>query len=327
MSIILFCVFFPTFKINGNEDAPINTMDKGEDKTQVIVAEEVELLSSVLGLKGESCKLTARTPSMIIEVTQRAQTDLPSSLFKVIFELKNDYPLSAPSVSIYALECAGFTRKESTRIATELTMQAATMIGNFFFTHLSLIWILETTFLNLIFSGSPMLYQLCQIAKESVELLLGTVLSTSDAAVVDESNIAPSVATLVEINHMRDQSRYVKNLSSWAEELHVELKVLHLKFRKLDNHWIIVIGNEKRVKIFKKYLRTRNVDIDSKGRPCKERLVKDVASKNMNEIKEYFASDPIEKDFESIDQLQTWCDNTKLSDLFDHSVLATDKLM
>lgn len=106
-------------------------MDKGEDKTQVIVAEEVELLSSVLGLKGESCKLTARTPSMIIEVTQRAQTDLPSSLFKVIFELKNDYPLSAPSVSIHALECAGFTRKESTRIATELTMQAATMIGNF----------------------------------------------------------------------------------------------------------------------------------------------------------------------------------------------------
>lgn len=124
-------MFFSYFKINGKEDAPINTMDKGEDKTQVIVAEEVELLSSVLGLKGESCKLTARTPSMIIEVTQRAQTDLPSSLFKVIFELKNDYPLSAPSVSIHALECAGFTRKESTRIATELTMQAATMIGNF----------------------------------------------------------------------------------------------------------------------------------------------------------------------------------------------------
>jgi len=278
-------------------------MDKGEDKTQVIVAEEVELLSSVLGLKGESCKLTARTPSMIIEVTQRAQTDLPSSLFKVIFELKNDYPLSAPSVSIHALECAGFTRKESTRIATELTMQAATMIG------------------------SPMLYQLCQIAKESVELLLGTVLSTSDAAVVDESNIAPSVATIIEINHMRDQSRYVKNLSSWAEELHVELKVLHLKFRKLDNHWIIVIGNEKRVKTFKKYLRTRNVDIDSKGRPCKERLLKDVATKNMNEIKEYFASDPIEKDFESIDQLKSWFDSSKLSDLLDHSVLATDKLM
>lgn len=296
-------MFFSYFKINGKEDAPINTMDKGEDKTQVIVAEEVELLSSVLGLKGESCKLTARTPSMIIEVTQRAQTDLPSSLFKVIFELKNDYPLSAPSVSIHALECAGFTRKESTRIATELTMQAATMIG------------------------SPMLYQLCQIAKESVELLLGTVLSTSDAAVVDESNIAPSVATIIEINHMRDQSRYVKNLSSWAEELHVELKVLHLKFRKLDNHWIIVIGNEKRVKTFKKYLRTRNVDIDSKGRPCKERLLKDVATKNMNEIKEYFASDPIEKDFESIDQLKSWFDSSKLSDLLDHSVLATDKLM
>ena len=149
-------MFFPTFKINESKDAPINTMDKGEDKTQVIVAEEVELLSSVLGLKGESCKLTARTPSMIIEVTQRAQTDLPSSLFKVIFELKNDYPLSAPSVSIHALECAGFTRKESTRIATELTMQAATMIGNFFFfTQLSLIWILEKFFFKLDFFRVP----------------------------------------------------------------------------------------------------------------------------------------------------------------------------
>ena len=172
-----------------------------------------------------------------------------------------------------------------------------------------------------------MLYQLCQIAKESVELLLSTVLPTSDVAAVDESNIAPSVATLVEINHMRDQSRYVKNLSSWAEELHVELKVLHLKFRKLDNHWIIVIGNEKRVKIFKKYLRTRNVDIDSKGRPCKERLVKDVAYKNVNETKEYFASDPIGEDFESIDQVKSWFDCSKLSDLFNHSVLSTDKLL
>jgi hypothetical protein len=170
-----------------------------------------------------------------------------------------------------------------------------------------------------------MLYQLCQIAKESVELLLSTVLPTSDVALVDESNIVPSVATLIEINHMRDQSRYVKNLSSWAEELHVELKVLHLKFRKLDNHWIIVIGDEKRVKIFKKYLRTRSVDIDSKGRPCKERLVKDLASKNLNEIKEHFASDPIGEDFESIDQLKTWFDSSKLSDLFDHSVLATYK--
>ena len=81
-------------------------MDKeDDDKTQVIVAEELELLSSVLSMKDESCKLTARAPCMIIEVMQRTKTDQPSSIFKIVFEIRPDYPCSAPIISIHAGLC------------------------------------------------------------------------------------------------------------------------------------------------------------------------------------------------------------------------------
>ena len=83
-------VSFPSFKIDNKDYAQpqffITMMDKEDDKIEVIVAEEVELLSSVLGLKGELCKVTARTPNVIIEVTQRMQTNLSqSNLFKIRF--------------------------------------------------------------------------------------------------------------------------------------------------------------------------------------------------------------------------------------------------
>ena len=81
-------------------------MDKeDDDKTRVIVAEELELLSSVLGMKDESCKLTARAPCMIIEVMQRAIADQPSSIYKIVFEIRPGYPSSAPNISIHAGMC------------------------------------------------------------------------------------------------------------------------------------------------------------------------------------------------------------------------------
>ena len=104
-------------------------MDK--EDIQKEVDEELELLSSMFSLNGESCNLMARVPHMLIEVTQRAKSDQPSRMFKLTFELKDDYPSNAPYVSIDTTENAMFTRNESKHIASELTLHATTLQGNF----------------------------------------------------------------------------------------------------------------------------------------------------------------------------------------------------
>ena len=162
-----------------------------------------------------------------------------------------------------------------------------------------------------------MLYQLCQIAKELVETLLNNPSKLTSKSAAEESNTV--LTTLIEINHMRDQSRYIQNLSNWADELKVELKVLHLLFRRRNNHWIVVIGDEGKVKTFKKYLRTQCVDIDSKGRPCKERLAKDIFSQNVTKNMPIFAQDLIEEDLNSLKELKSWFAKLDLS--LDHLFL------
>ena len=171
-----------------------------------------------------------------------------------------------------------------------------------------------------------MLYELCQIAKELLSNLSNAPSTTSISSMTSSENTVASTdtITLIEVNHMRDQSRYVQNLSNWADELQINLKVLHLKFRKRNNHWIIVMGSEGKVKSFKKNLRTQNVDIDSKGRPCKERLAKELSSQNVLQASKNFVNDVIEEDITSVISLKSWFVNFEISNLLDQSFLEHD---
>jgi hypothetical protein len=75
-------------------------------------------------------------------------------------------------------------------------------------------------------------------------------------------------AVLVHIDHMRDRKAYHATLKSIAKQLTVSCKIM-LYSRIIA---FLVVGIPDATKQFLVRLRSQNVDIDRKGRPCKERM-------------------------------------------------------
>ena len=84
---------------------------------------------------------------------------------------------------------------------------------------------------------------------------------------VKEENRIFCVARL---DHMRNEQKYFKLLNSWAKELAIAGKLF-----KIAHHSIIVVllGENRSLNEFLKRWRSQNVDIDSRGHPCKEKML------------------------------------------------------
>ena len=69
--------------------------------------------------------------------------------------------------------------------------------------------------------------------------------------------------------------------------------ILHVEF--LAKHWILVnYTEENELKQFMKNLKTQNVDVDSKGKPCKERLSTILCTKSsLSKFKENFKEENV----------------------------------
>lgn len=89
-----------------------------DEAAAVVAEEEIELLSSVFCLNGESCRLIAKEPCILIQVT----ISIKSSIFSISFELDSRYPNSAPpSISIL---CQQLSRNASHALANRLRESA-----------------------------------------------------------------------------------------------------------------------------------------------------------------------------------------------------------
>lgn len=69
---------------------------------------------------------------------------------------------------------------------------------------------------------------------------------------------------------MRNEQKYLKMLRSWAVELSITGKVVKAGPRKVT---IVLLGKSRAIVEFARRWRTQNVDIDSHGRPCKEKMM------------------------------------------------------
>ena len=70
---------------------------------------------------------------------------------------------------------------------------------------------------------------------------------------------------------MRDKRNYIKTIEKWSKELEITGNIIfHGKLKV----FLILLGSEDSLKSFHQQLKTQNVDIDSRGRPCKEKLSK-----------------------------------------------------
>ena len=79
---------------------------------------------------------------------------------------------------------------------------------------------------------------------------------------------------IAKLDHMRNEQKYLKLLNSWAKELTLYGKILHTGPHSI---YVVIVGVNNSggtsVSEFLKRWRTQNVDVDSQGRPCKERLL------------------------------------------------------
>ena len=117
--------------------------------------------------------------------------------------------------------------------------------------------------------GNAMIMQLAMHVQE----ISGKYLSVETEQIVDinksgtESDIR---CCLLCIDHMRSKVRYIKTLMSWMKEL--DINGFLIFYGRLIV--MLVEGVSECVKDYLIRHRTVNVDVDSSGRPCKERMMK-----------------------------------------------------
>ena len=98
---------------------------------------------------------------------------------------------------------------------------------------------------------------------------------TQRATIKKKSTKAKVCQTLTEIDHMRDRKNYLKVLAQWANDLSLQGTVI---FCNSTKRILLILASSDPVNgsnYFKEFhvkLRTTNVDVDSAGRPCKERM-------------------------------------------------------
>ena len=100
---------------------------------------------------------------------------------------------------------------------------------------------------------------------------------------VDESQTTPYPATstaVVILDHMRDIKRYEKHLRLFVERTRVACRVLYSatgreaqRGVRYQNVIILIRGDALDLASFLKALRTKNVDCDASGKPCRERML------------------------------------------------------
>lgn len=94
--------------------------------------------------------------------------------------------------------------------------------------------------------------------------------------------------TLIGIDHMRNQSMYIKTLRKWSVRYDVISTVVNFG---LHNIYVQLLSNDERnIDIFMKQWRTQCIDVDSHGKPCKEHLLTIVSQSNqilMNDHQKY----------------------------------------
>ena len=98
----------------------------------------------------------------------------------------------------------------------------------------------------------------------------------------DEGNLTTTTTTtitttsardwvvIVKLDHMRNRQKYLKHLKKWSNELCVGVSVFVLKEVRFA---VILRGDRRDVDQFLVNWKTQCVDVDAKGKPCKEKLM------------------------------------------------------
>jgi len=108
-----------------------------------------------------------------------------------------------------------------------------------------------------------------------------SLLMTSSASLVTSSDVKSTAADLffvsvTQFDHMRSAKNYIKTLERWTlRESSISYSRLIYGGGKGGNIFLLQVAeSQEELKAFQQKLKTQTVDVDSNGRPCKEKMSK-----------------------------------------------------
>jgi len=217
------------------------------DQTKSTIEEEIEALQAIFCEEGELTILSdienglfarSETVDMSVDVSiKRSCATIPETRkIRMTVILSNHYPHVIPKIS---LSSAQFQNKEVAQFRDDLLAYAESL------------------------PPGPMILDLIFWLQEHVVRVLEE----------KEEKTAPSEAinelVVIKVDHMRNRTQYLSTLTSWTQDLDLKTAVIFL-------HKLILVVSEGLSENMKEFLRrfkTSNIDVDSSGRPCKERMM------------------------------------------------------
>ncbi|XP_046374794.2 RWD domain-containing protein 3-like [Haliotis rufescens] len=159
---------------------------------------------------------------------------------KVVLDITPSYPNTPPDVSILS---AAIDRRSSKTLRDTANQHA-----------------MDNT-------GSPMLIELISLLQDKLSML--SLHPTDDACGSMRRQEPGRVTLMLHLDHMRAKSQYVKTIRRWTAELGLDGRLVFW------NRLILILlqGSPSSLKEYMVRHKSVNIDVDSRGHPCKEKMM------------------------------------------------------
>lgn len=114
--------------------------------------------------------------------------------------------------------------------------------------------------------GEGDLEEVLGLVEKAIELMLAT--QPRDYNEVEDDPVSQLELVVAKLDHMRSSTSYMKLLERWCSQLSVKMVVVVSRDRGI----LVVLEGEGVARLLQRW-KTENVDVDSRGRPCKERML------------------------------------------------------
>lgn len=263
--------------------------------TMEMLNDELDVLQSIYCLPGECIvdntdgfhKLTLKLRPGQSQGDDRGTAPEMS----VTFYLSSEYPNIVPQISIVS---AYLRRDQLSKIRQEVSLLAQSL------------------------QGHAMLADLISFAQEYLDKTYSEFTDQSGAMLhgsLDIGNQSETWTALLQLDHMRARNKYVKTIQNWSTELSLQGKLLFQGKLIL----ILLQGPQSKIKDYIVRQKSVCVDVDSRGRSCKEKMMSVLCEQRCSSSSKRFTEFEV-KDCETPRELQNVFTETGHEDLFHNYV-------
>ncbi|EKX42744.1 hypothetical protein GUITHDRAFT_164010, partial [Guillardia theta CCMP2712] len=218
-------------------------MEEAEQRRQ----EEVEVAMAIFGDEVAVEGWEDEGSQQKFRLTFDLVSSVSSCKLRIVFLLGESYPLVKPDCELIA---TGVDRKEHAALNETLRKSVD-----------------ET-------AGSECMAEVMQRMKEAHDEYHEQEISSTNYTPppprpTPSSSSSSHRVCVLKVDHMREERRYTRTISGWILELGLQGKLF--MWKRLI--YLVVRGDEDRVSRYLHLHRTQQVDVDSRGRRCKERML------------------------------------------------------